>query len=416
MQQLFIMKRIVQIPTAVILFCGLFFACSKSADTPNTGLTDTPPIGGTTSSYKDTVSVTIGTVTILYSKTSACYPSNEIFAFSANAIGLPAGVAYNWDFGDMHTITGNNVKNIYDLSGSYTIILSIKDAAGSVLSKTTVNVKALGQQVTPHAVFSSQIYDVNYVNNMTFTSQSSVQRGTLTNYAWDWGDGTSTSTVNSFTPHNFPQVATDKIYPVKLIATANSGCRDTAIVPVSVAAVFTPTGDFSAVNYDVCSSEYLIFTPTVTGVPSTCVYTWDFADASGTATGSPIKHAFTYQNDYDIKMTVTFNGKIIYQTHKPIRAQGQNVRPVALFIKNISASDATSVTWAFYSQANIPHGYYTGYRWEFGTGRIDDNFNTYIEQKYQKTAINQIQTIKFIVTGNSGCKDTALGNFLIPAL
>jgi hypothetical protein len=89
---------------------------------------------------------------------------------------------------------------------------------------------------------------------------------------------------------------------------------------------------------------------------------------------------------------------------------------VALFIKNVQSEDATSVTWAFYSQSNIPHGYFTGYRWEFPSGRIDDNFNTFIDQKYTKKATSQTQTIKFIVTGNSGCKDTATGTFVIPAL
>ncbi len=410
------MKRTFRISLMLIVFISMLYACNKTTDAPGSTTTSTPAVGGTTSGYKDTVSVTLGTVTLTYSKTSACYPSNEIFAFNASATGLPSGATYAWDFGDGQTSNGSNVRNIYDVSGTYTVICTIKTSAGITLSTTTVNVKALGQQVTPHAVFSSQIYDVNYVNNMAFTSQSSVQRGTITNYAWDWGDGTNTSTVNAYTPHNFPQVASDKVYSVKLVATANSGCRDTATVPVAVAAVYAPSGDFNAVNYDICSNEYFIFTPTVTGIPTGCVFTWDFADASGTATGSPIKHYYTYQNDYDVKLTVTYNGAIIYQTHKPIRAQGQNVKPIALFIKNVSAEDSTSVTWAFYSQSNIPHGYFTGYRWEFPSGRVDDNFNTYVEQKYTKATTSQTQTIRFIVTGNSGCKDTANGTFIIPAL
>lgn len=410
------MKRKLKMPLLLVIMCGLLYACTKTGDTPVNTPVVSPPIGGTTSNYKDTVAVTNGTVTIKYSKTSACYPSNEIFAFDATASNLPTDAVYSWDFGDGHSLTGSNVRNIYDIAGTYTLITTIKDAAGGVLSKTTVNVKALGQQVTPHAVFSSQIFDVNFVNNMSFTSQSSVQRGSISNYSWDWGDGSTTSTVNAFAPHNFPPVSTDKIYPVKLIATANSGCKDTVTVPVSVGAVFAPTGDFSAISYDVCSKEYFIFTPTITGIPTGCVFTWDFADATGYANGSPIVHYYTYQNDYDVKLTVTYNGKNIYQTHKPIRAQGQNVRPIALFIKNVASDNATSVTWAFYSQSNIPHGYFTGYRWEFPSGRIDDNFNTYIEQAYTKIAVAQTQTIKFIVTGNSGCKDTATGTFIIPAL
>ena len=410
------MKTNNQFLALLLLCCSLLYACSKTADVPGDTPTVSPPIGGTTSNYKDTVPITIGNVTLKYSKTSACYPSNEIFAFDVSASGLPTGAVFSWEFGDGHALNGSNVRNIYDIAGSYTVIATIKNAAGGVLSKTTVNVKALGQQVTPHAVFSSQIFDVNFVNNMSFTSQSSVQRGSISNYSWDWGDGTTTSTVNAFAPHNFPPVPTDKIYPVRLVATANSGCKDTSVVPVSVGAVFAPTGDFSVINYDICSKEYFIFTPTVTNIPAGCVFTWDFADASGLANGSPIQHSFTYQNDYDVKLTATYNGKIIYQTHKPIRAQGQNVRPIALFIKNVAAEDATSVTWNFYSQSNIPHGYFTGYRWEFATGRVDDDFNNFVAQKYTKTSTSQTQTIKFIVTGNSGCKDTATGTFIIPPL
>lgn len=410
------MKSMPRILFLLLTFCGLMVACSKGVDPPVNGETGTPAVGGTTSPYKDTVSVTLGAVTLKYSKTSACYPSNEIFAFTASATGLPSGATYNWDFGDGQTSTGSTVKNIYETTGAYTVICTIKNSAGSVLSTTTVNVKAWGQQVTPHAVFSSQIYDVNFVNNMAFTSQSSVQRGTLTNYFWDWADGTTTSTANAFTPHNFPQVATDMVYPVKLVATANSGCKDTAVVAVPVAAVYAPSGSFDAVSYDVCTNEYFIFTPTVTGIPSGCVFSWDFADASGTKTGNPVRHYFTYQNTYDVKMTVTYKGNIIYKTNKSIRTQGQNIRPKALFIRNVKSEDATSVSWAFYSQSNIPHGYFTGYRWEFSNGTVDDSFNTYIEQTYKRTTTSQTQSVRFIVTGNSGCKDTATGTFVIPAL
>jgi hypothetical protein len=77
------MKSMPRILFLLLTFCGLMVACSKGVDTPVNGDTSTPAVGGTTSAYKDTVSVTLGTVTIKYSKTSACYPSNEIFAFTA---------------------------------------------------------------------------------------------------------------------------------------------------------------------------------------------------------------------------------------------------------------------------------------------------------------------------------------------
>jgi PKD repeat protein len=396
----------------ILLFAGVLFACNKSADTPAPVETE---VGGATSAYKDTTTVATGNVVIKYSKTSQCYPSNEIFAFSATATGLPTGATYSWNFGDGHTANGSTVGNIYDAAGTYTVILTIKNSSGQTLNTASVSVAAWGQQVTPHAAFSTAIYDVNYVNNMTFTSSSTVQHGTVTNYTWDFGDGTITSTSNSFLQHNFANVAADRTYPVKLVVTANSGCKDTVTVPVSVAAVYAISGDFNIASYNACTNEYFVLTPTATGVPAGAVYTWDFADASGTATGNPVTHFFTYQNDYDVKMTITLNGKTIYQTNKWVHANGQNIKPKALFVKTLVSEDATSQKWSFYSAANIPHGYITGYYWDFGDGKTDNNFNTYVEDIYPKASANTNYTIKFIVTGNTGCKDTASGYITIPA-
>ncbi len=401
----------------LLLFASFFllvFSCKKDDTTPTT-TTITPTVGGATSSYKDTVSVTAGNVIIKYSRTNQCYPSNEIFTFTATGTGFPSSATYEWTFGDSHTATGTTVRNIYNATGNYTVILSIKDN-NQVLNKTSVSISAWGQQVTPHAAFAVQIFDVNFLNNMSFTSSSSVQRGTLTNYLWDWADGTpQTSTANAFTPHNFPPVAADKSYPVQLVVTANSGCKDTAVVAVSVPAVYSLSGNFDAVATNVCINETFTMTPKVTGAPAGAIYKWDFADATGLAEGNPVTHIFTYQNDYDVKMYVYLSGKLIYQTHKAVRANGQNIRPKALMLKNVVTSDASSVTWAFYSQSNIPHGYYIGYRWEFSNGRVDDNFNTYVENLYTKGTSAATETVKLIVTGNSGCKDTATAVITIPA-
>lgn len=407
------MKTTVQFLSITIISSAIFFSCQKTADTTVTTETGTE-IGGATTSYKDTTSVTVGNVVIKYSRTSQCYPSNEIFAFGVTVAEAPSNVTYYWDFGDGHTQTGNNVKNIYDASGTYTVTVKVKSSNLDVLYTATVSISAWGQQVTPHAAFYSQIYDVNYVNNMAFTSQSTVQHGTLVNYLWNWGDGTSTSTADAYATHNFSDVARDTTYPVKLIVTANSGCKDTATVPVTVSAVYSISGDFDSASYNICTNESFVFTPTAKGVPSGAVYKWDFADASGLSTGNPITHSFTYQNDYDVKMYIYLKGKLIYQTHKSIHANGQNIKPVALMLKNVAASDATTVTWAFYSQSNIPHGYFTGYYWDLGDGKIDNNFNNYIEEVYTKGTIANTYTVRFIVTGNSGCKDTAVAYVTIP--
>ncbi|MFP5039352.1 PKD domain-containing protein [Parasediminibacterium sp. JCM 36343] len=412
-----------------LVLAGLLNSCTKGVDaaattdstsTPTT-IPTVPVVGGVTSAYIDTVVSTVGNVTIKYSRTSQCYPSNEIFAFSATATGLPTSAIFNWDFGDGHTINGatstTTVANIYQTAGNYTVTLKITDVSKNLISTVTVNVKTHGQQVTPHASFYAQIFDVNYLNNYNFNANgSTVPRGTISNFAWIWGDGTTTSAATpDNTPHNFPFVAKDTTYPVKLVVTSSEGCKDTATVPVNIAAVYNIAGGFDTTHYDVCTAEYILFKSNATGVPDGAVYTWDFADASGTATGNPIKHSYTYQNEYAVKMTISLNGKILYVTSSPVHANGQNIRPKALFLKNVSFEDGTSVKWAFYSQANIAHGYFTGYTWNLDNGTIDTNFNTYIDYTYQKGTMPVTHPIKFIVTGNSGCSDTAISYITIPA-
>jgi len=403
-----------------VLLSGVIFSCQKTVDsTVAVDNGSTTVVTGTTSSYGDTTTVSLGDVVIKYSRTSPCYPSNEIFSFSVTSVtGIPSDAVYTWTFGDSNTGTGTSVRNIYSVMGNYTVILTITSSDGkTTYGKNSFSVAARGQEVTPYASFYAQIYNVNDLTDLYFTSQSSVKSpASLTNYLWKWGDGDSSSVATAYTTHSFPQVGTDVTYPVRLIAVANSGCRDTATVPVTISATYSITGSFNTASYNVCTNESIVFTPNVTGAPAGVTYQWDFADASGIATGNPITHSYTYQNDYAVIMYVYLNGRLIYQTGKTVHANGQNIKPVALFVKNMTDSTSTTVSYQFYSSSIIYHGSITGYLWEFYNGTTDNNFDLKVNYTYNRlsTSVTYPQTL--IVTGNTGCTDTAVGYVTIPAL
>ncbi len=418
--------------SVTLLMIGLYLlSCKKTTDTPAT--TPTTPttvdsaaviVGGATSAYKDTVVYKANTVTIKYSRTSQCYPSNEIFAFTGNATDVPTNAIYSWDFGDGHAITGSSTAgNIYKTAGNYTVTLTISDGTTKKsLYVTTVNISVYGQQVSPHASFYAQLFDINYPNNLNFNATgSTVYQGHITNYTWIWGDQTTSGSATADNvPHNFPLVGSDITYPVKLIVTASSGCKDTATVPVYIGAVYSNiSGDFDTLQNNACTAETFTFTPNAINVPAGAVYIWDFSDATGTATSSgAIQHTFTYQNTYDVKMYISMNGKIIYTTHRYVWANGQNIRPKALFFKNISGDETTTyVKWAMYSAANVAHGGIVGYQWYMDNVLIDLNTNgTYETYPFNKTTSASTHTITFIVTSNVGCKDTASSTITIPPI
>lgn len=425
------MKTSIRYIILFVIFIGIYTSCKKTTDTTNNGgnTDSTKVIGGQTSPYLDTVTVIINNVVIKYSRTNQCYPSNEIFAFSATASGLPSGAVYNWDFGDGHTTNGANpnatVGNIYQTDNYYTVTLTINDANKKGLAVATLNLHAYGQQVTPHASFYAELFDINYPNNLNFNGYGcTVTNGKITNYAWNWGDNTtSSSAIPDNIPHNFPQIPTDATYPVKLVVTASSGCKDSTVVPVAISAIYTNiSGSFNAVSQNVCTAESITFTSNATNVPKGAIYLWDFADnvsgipISNLPSGNPISHSYAYQNNYGVTMYISLNGKIIYTSPRTnVTAYGQNIKPVALFLKNTAYEDSGYVKWAFYDQSNIPHGYITGRAWTIDNVSIDPNTNdTYETQGYSKGQTNVTHTIKLVVTSNSGCKDTASSVITIP--
>ena len=108
-------------------------------------------------------------------------------------------------------------------------------------------------------------------------------------------------------------------------------------------------------------------------------------------------------------------GKIIYTVNKPVTTLGQNIKPKALFFKNISYEDSTFVKWAMYSSANVAHGYITNYAWYMDNNLISSNTNdTYETYPFNKGISQVTHTITFIVTGNSGCQDTGKATITIP--
>lgn len=84
-------------------------------------------------------------------------------------------------------------------------------------------------------------------DSATFLNQST---GSIASYTWNFGDG-STSTEQDPGPKKFPQLATEKNYPVSLIVKTPAGCTDTVshdirvlmTCYIAVPSAFTPNGD-----------------------------------------------------------------------------------------------------------------------------------------------------------------------------
>src|SRR5579862_1849405 len=148
---------------------------------------------------------------------------------------------YIWSFGDGASAEGATVNHIYPL-GTYQAALKVIDDKGASAS-TSVTIAVANK--LPVAVLDASPSSGDAPLNVMFTSTGSFDPdGTISTFAWDFGDGTSGS--GATVSHTF---AATGLYWCTLSVTDNAGGVTSASKSVFVGQQFTPsTGRFS-VNF-----------------------------------------------------------------------------------------------------------------------------------------------------------------------
>ncbi len=124
-------------------------------------------------------------------------------AFTDTSTGTPT--SWYWTFGDGTTSTKHNPTHKYSKAGTYTIKLTVKNAAGRNTVTKTDYIKVVTK---PVATFSASPTSGKAPLTVAFTDKST---GSPTSWYWNFGDGT-TSTKQNLT-HKYSKVGT---YTVKL--------------------------------------------------------------------------------------------------------------------------------------------------------------------------------------------------------
>lgn len=157
---------------------------------------------------------------------------------STDADGTVTG--WDWDFGDAstHSSVQNPPAHTYAADGQYHVKLTVtdNDGASSTAADSVVTVSSTAPaNVPPTAAFTSSCSSLD----CTFTDGSSDPDGTLTAWAWDFGDGSTDNNQN--TTHSYTAAVPDT-FAVTLIATDNAGGKDTVSHNVVVAPPAACTG------------------------------------------------------------------------------------------------------------------------------------------------------------------------------
>jgi len=170
-----------------------------------------------------------------YSPTSGAPPLEVAFDGSASYDPNGSIVAYDWDFGDDTTGSGQIVTHTYNTAGIFAAGLTVTDNDGKTGS-VTHTVEVIKANEPPVAEFSFSPTTGIYPLQVNFDASASHDPdGNIVQYSWDFGDGRTGSgrTVS----HVYTRSGT---FLIKLTVRDNSGGTDTKSKSIVVLALFKP--------------------------------------------------------------------------------------------------------------------------------------------------------------------------------
>lgn len=210
------------------------------------------------------------------------------------------GSKNKWYFGD--GIIANNIQNpshIYIATGNYAVKLVITNGTNS---DSVVKTGYIQVHDKPTVDFSVSTISGCYPLNVDFKDKSTANSGSITNWTWDFGDGTQFDTTQN-PSHTYDLAGT---FGVTLVVTNSFGCSNsltkTSLIKVNPGV----NANFDATARSVCGVPVTYdFNNTTTGA-GTISYVWTFSDI-GTqyTTTNPPPHTYNTAGSYQVRLKAT---------------------------------------------------------------------------------------------------------------
>ena len=254
---------------------------------------------------------------------------------------------YTWDFGDGTNSADASPAHTYTDTGSYTVTLIAANANGCI--DTIVRSQYI--QVGKPTITFSGLPRTGCVP-LTISPVSTIAvNEPVTNYLWNFGDGTASTAKDPTHTYSIPG-----IYTVSLIIATASGCTDTAAMPEAVEAGAKPHSSFTVTPSDVCAFQPVQFTDNSTG--DVDQWLWQFGDGGTSAEQNP---SYQYQDTGYFSVTL-----IVWSNTCPDTIRLNNVvhikPPIAAFGVNRDCSDKFKIDFINHSIGA------TAWSWDFGDG------------------------------------------------
>lgn len=199
---------------------------------------------------------------------------------------------YTWNWGDGSPDNFfKNPTHLFTTQGQYQVTLVASDGVCTDTTQQLVKVS-----VKPQVNFSVDQLLTCDTARVQFTNLST----NGANYIWAFGDGTFSTATNPFKLYP-PRGAA---YTVKLVATSNFGCKDSAVKANLILAKVPPAADFFiSPNPVITVPNYTFNYNNLTLSNSSYKYLWSLGDGTFASTRD-VTHKYTDTGNYPIQLIV----------------------------------------------------------------------------------------------------------------
>jgi gliding motility-associated-like protein len=280
-----------------------------------------------------------------------------IVQFSDQSTG--GATSWYWDLGNGSTSSIQNPTATYTTPGTYTITLTATNASGS---NTTTKSNYITVYAGPTANFSASDTAGCTPHTVSFTDQSTTANGTITQWEWNFGDG-STSTLQHPT-HTYNLSGTFNVY---LKVTTSAGCSNTLFKQQYIRAGAGAAADFIINMPNYCEAPVTVSFTNNSQTDGTVTYSWNFGDG-GTSTATNPTHTYNNYGSFPVTLTIQSSDGCSNSKQKTLD----------LSAKNVSFSGPTSVcvgATATFTMTSSPKP--LSQSWNISGSVYSDTFVTY---------------------------------------
>ncbi len=321
-------------------------------------------IGDCDNSDKDEMTVTVLDAPISEFSAPKMAPVSEPVTFNGSkSSGEGSNItAWNWEMGDGTTETGDIIEHVYSKPGKYFIKLNIETDSETQCSSAPYQDYIIINDGPVAVAGEDKFGGVN--EDMIFNASSSRDSdGSIVNYSWDFGDGTTARGIESVHRYSEPGVFNAVLTVKDNTEMSNNTSKDTVEIRINY-----PPEPVINMPEIACPQSELTFDAASTRDNDSDVlsFHWDFGDGFSSDTVT-VLHQYNKPGIYTVTLSVddgkgTLNSRVslsrkIKINYKPYAFAGPDVELCPGEEYNFSGDNSTDA-----DDENLE------YRWDFGDG------------------------------------------------